>query len=173
MDVAFRLRRVSRSCSGPPAQARRLSSIALPDWPGRIAGASLSVIESCSIPPGMNLPVAERHVGYVFQNLALFPHMTAEQNVRYGLKHLPSNERARTAAILQAFRIAHLAAQSARHLRREKASASRWLEPWSPIRSFCFWMNRWPRSTRPPSTDHRRSPAMESHASYSDTLRHA
>jgi molybdate transport system ATP-binding protein len=58
---------------------------------------------------GVNLSVAERHVGYVFQNLALFPHMTAEQNVSYGLSHLPSNERRqRTAAILQAFRIAHL-----------------------------------------------------------------
>src|SRR5205807_5049320 len=29
-----------------------------------------------------DLPVAKRRVGYVFQNLALFPHLTVEQNVQ-------------------------------------------------------------------------------------------
>src|SRR3954451_21473442 len=29
------------------------------------------------------LPIHERRVAYVFQSLALFPHMTAEQNVAY------------------------------------------------------------------------------------------
>jgi molybdate transport system ATP-binding protein len=58
----------------------------------------------------VNLPVAKRRVGYVFQNLALFPHLTVEQNVQYGLAHLPHSERAAQAsAILQAFRIPHLA----------------------------------------------------------------
>src|SRR5690242_19112071 len=57
-----------------------------------------------------DLPVAKRHVGYVFQSLALFPHMTVEQNVQFGLAHLPPKERRdRAAAILGAFRIAHLA----------------------------------------------------------------
>jgi molybdate transport system ATP-binding protein len=57
-----------------------------------------------------DLPVAKRCVGYVFQSLALFPHLSVEQNVQYGLRHLPQAERAeRTSAILQAFRIATLA----------------------------------------------------------------
>ena len=64
-----------------------------------------------------DLPVAKRRVGYVFQSLALFPHLTVEQNVQYGLAHLPQEERAdRTSAILQAFRIAHLAQRSAREI---------------------------------------------------------
>jgi molybdate transport system ATP-binding protein len=59
---------------------------------------------------GVDLPVAKRRVGYVFQSLALFPHLTVERNVQYGLAHLPQTERAaRTSAILQAFRIPHLA----------------------------------------------------------------
>jgi molybdate transport system ATP-binding protein len=58
----------------------------------------------------IDLPVAKRRVGYVFQTLALFPHLTVEQNVQYGLAHLPPAERAaQSSAILQAFRIAHLA----------------------------------------------------------------
>jgi molybdate transport system ATP-binding protein len=81
---------------------------------GRIAIGDRVVFDSSA---GVNLPVAERHVGYVFQNLALFPHMTAEQNVSYGLNHLRSDERAqRTAGILQAFRIAHLSRRNVRDI---------------------------------------------------------
>ncbi len=58
----------------------------------------------------VSLSVAKRRVGYVFQTLALFPHLTVEQNVQYGLAHLPHAERAsQSSAILQAFRIARLA----------------------------------------------------------------
>jgi molybdate transport system ATP-binding protein len=56
-----------------------------------------------------DLPVAKRRVGYVFQTLALFPHLTVEKNVRYGLADFPQAERTtRASSILQAFRIAHL-----------------------------------------------------------------
>ncbi len=64
-----------------------------------------------------DLPVAKRRVGYVLQSLALFPHLTVEKNVRYGLTHLPQAERVeRASAILQAFRIAHLAQRYAREI---------------------------------------------------------
>jgi len=65
----------------------------------------------------INLPVAKRRVGYVFQPLALFPHLTVEANVQYGLAHLPPAERsARSSAILQAFRIPHLAQRYPREI---------------------------------------------------------
>jgi molybdate transport system ATP-binding protein len=61
-----------------------------------------------------NLAVAKRRVGYVLQTLALFPHLTVEQNVEYGLAPLPRPERAkRSSAILQAFRIADLKQRNA------------------------------------------------------------
>jgi len=64
-----------------------------------------------------NLPVAKRRLGYVFQSLALFPHLTVEQNVQYGLAHLPQAQRAAQAsAILEAFRIAHLAQRYPREI---------------------------------------------------------
>jgi ABC-type sulfate/molybdate transport systems ATPase subunit len=39
---------------------------------------------------GMHLPPQQRHVGYVPQNYALFPHLTVEQNIAFGLKALRS-----------------------------------------------------------------------------------
>ncbi len=64
-----------------------------------------------------NLAVAKRRVGYVFQTLALFPHLTVEQNVEYGLAHLPRLERAkRSSAILEAFHITNLARRNAREI---------------------------------------------------------
>jgi molybdate transport system ATP-binding protein len=52
------------------------------------------------------MPVQERNIGYVFQDLALFPHLTAEKNVQYGLAQLDSRERQkRSDAILESFRV--------------------------------------------------------------------
>ncbi|HEX5563802.1 MAG TPA: ABC transporter ATP-binding protein [Sporosarcina sp.] len=34
-----------------------------------------------------NMPVQDRNVGMLFQDYALFPHMTAEKNIQYGMKH--------------------------------------------------------------------------------------
>lgn len=36
---------------------------------------------------GVNVPVKDRHIGYLFQNYALFPNMTVEKNVIYGIKN--------------------------------------------------------------------------------------
>jgi molybdate transport system ATP-binding protein len=56
-------------------------------------------------------PVHERHVAFVFQSLALFPHMTAMANVTYGMeRHLSAEEkRGRAIAMLERLRVGHLA----------------------------------------------------------------
>jgi len=51
---------------------------------------------------GVNLPPEERRVGLVFQEYALFPHMTVRRNVEYARKH-------RADDYLERFGIAHLA----------------------------------------------------------------
>jgi molybdate transport system ATP-binding protein len=55
----------------------------------------------------------ERHVAIVFQSLALFPHMTAGQNVAYGMaRSIDRAARASmTAALLERLRVAHLASR--------------------------------------------------------------
>lgn len=89
-----------------------VAGIATPDS-GRITVGERLLFESKRV----NVAVAKRRVGYVFQSLALFPHMTVAENVAYGLIHLESAERAtRVSAILQAFRIGHLAQRKAREI---------------------------------------------------------
>ena len=49
----------------------------------------------------MHLPPEQRRVGMMFQEYALFPHLTAVQNVVFGLRRLPAAERnARGAQLL-------------------------------------------------------------------------
>lgn len=43
------------------------------------------------------IPPALRSVGLVFQDFALFPHLTVQQNIEYGLSKLPEQERHRRA----------------------------------------------------------------------------
>jgi molybdate transport system ATP-binding protein len=56
-----------------------------------------------------NVAAWKRRIGYVHQDLALFPHLTAEENVAYGLHRLSAAERqTRSRELLEVFRIDHL-----------------------------------------------------------------
>ncbi|MFO0588875.1 MAG: ATP-binding cassette domain-containing protein [Polyangiaceae bacterium] len=59
----------------------------------------------------VNKPIHERRVAFVFQSLALFPHMTAAENAGYGIaRGVEKAERRRLSlASLARFRVEHLA----------------------------------------------------------------
>ena len=57
---------------------------------GNIRVASRTLFDSGN---GVDLPVMRRNIGYVFQDLALFPHLSVESNVAYGISRLPALER--------------------------------------------------------------------------------
>ena len=60
----------------------------------------------------INIPAQKRRIAYVFQTLALFPHLTAEENASYGLSDLRDKEkRERVDAILKIFRVDKLRRQ--------------------------------------------------------------
>jgi molybdate transport system ATP-binding protein len=76
---------------------------------GRMALGEQVLFDSAN---GVHLPAQKRRVAYVFQTLALFPHLNVEENTAYGLHDLSEQERhARVEAILEAFRVNKLRKQ--------------------------------------------------------------
>ncbi len=40
-----------------------------------------------------NVPAYKRNVGFIFQNFALFPHLSVKKNILFGVKHLSNQEK--------------------------------------------------------------------------------
>ncbi|KLU66006.1 sulfate/thiosulfate import ATP-binding protein CysA [Desulfosporosinus acididurans] len=69
------------SGSGKSMTLRCIAGIESPDR-GRIVLNGRVLFDSQK---GINLPCRRRKVGYVFQNYALFPHLTVEENIGFGI----------------------------------------------------------------------------------------
>lgn len=94
------------SGSGKSVTLKTIAGILRPDE-GRIAVGHHLLFDS---EKRIDLPIRERRAGYVFQNLALFPHLTALGNVEFALAHLSRRERREHAReMLEQFRIGHTA----------------------------------------------------------------
>lgn len=80
---------VGPSGAGKTSMLRVLAGLAKPAR-GRI---TLGGMIWCDSERGIFVPPQRRHVGLVFQDYALMPHLTALQNVALSLLHLPRTER--------------------------------------------------------------------------------
>ncbi|SRR5579871_213603 len=82
-----------------------LAGLLKPDA-GRIEAGGRVLFDSAA---AVDAPVAQRGAGYVFQDLALFPHLSVERNIDYGLSRVaPEARRERTSSMLRQFGIEHL-----------------------------------------------------------------
>jgi molybdate transport system ATP-binding protein len=96
------------SGSGKTTVLRAIAGLLRPGG-GRVAVGDRTLFDAAR---RIDVPVARRRVGYVAQQLALFPHLSVLDNVGYGIGHLDRGERARRiGAILSSFGIAHLRAR--------------------------------------------------------------
>ena len=77
------------SGAGKTMSLRMIAGIVTPDR-GRIVLNNRILFDSRA---GVNMPAAQRKIGVVFQDYALFPNMTVAQNVGFGLLAKPANER--------------------------------------------------------------------------------
>jgi ABC-type sulfate/molybdate transport systems ATPase subunit len=89
---------VGPSGAGKTTVLRAVAGLARPDR-GRVVLDGEVLFDADA---GIALPPEARRVGFVFQDYALFPHMTVAQNVAYGSRN-------GTGELLERFRIAHLA----------------------------------------------------------------
>lgn len=91
------------SGAGKTTILRVLAGTVHPDH-GRIIRGEQVWLDTSS---GVNWPPERRRCGYVFQDYALFPHLSAWRNVAYGLRSTPARERRRAAiALLEQFGLA-------------------------------------------------------------------
>jgi molybdate transport system ATP-binding protein len=100
---------IGPSGSGKTSVLRAIAGLLEPDW-GRIAVAGRVLQDTEG---HVSLLPEERRIGMVFQDGALFPHMSVAHNVAYGLHPRPASraERAaRVTEILERFKIRTLAA---------------------------------------------------------------
>lgn len=94
------------SGAGKTMTLRMIAGIVKPDR-GRIVLNGRVLFDRAT---GQNTPAAQRKIGVVFQDYALFPHMTVAANVGFGLSALPREERqARIHSQLARMHIAELA----------------------------------------------------------------
>jgi molybdate transport system ATP-binding protein len=94
LDVAFALRRgitilFGASGAGKTTLLDCIAGLQAPDS-GRVTIGDRALFDS---ERHINVPVRNRNIGYVFQDLALFPHLNVESNVAYGLAGIHPQER--------------------------------------------------------------------------------
>jgi molybdate transport system ATP-binding protein len=90
------------SGSGKTTLLRCLAGLEKPDA-GRVQVGHAVLFDAAA---GIDRPPQQRHVGFVLQHLALFPHLTVADNIEYGLGRLDRGERrTRSEAIARSFRI--------------------------------------------------------------------
>lgn len=94
------------SGSGKSMTLRMIAGVSRPDR-GRIVLNGRVLFDSAT---GCDIPAARRRIGVVFQDYALFPHLTVAENVGFGLLKMSKNEgRARIRKQLESMGISELA----------------------------------------------------------------
>ena len=104
---------IGHSGAGKTTLLRCIAGLYHPEE-GRIAIGDHVLFDSRK---NIRLEPARRGVAFVFQDLALFPHLSVEDNVMYGLRRLDAAERKRRAReILASFQIEHLGGRFPRQI---------------------------------------------------------
>ncbi len=121
LDVGFSAASGRTALMGPSGSGKStvLQAIAglLPAARGRVRVGGQVLLDSAQ---GIDLPARERRIGVVFQDYALFPHMTVEQNLQFGLhrlgRRIDAGQRQRVDALLLQFDLERLRGAHPRNL---------------------------------------------------------
>ncbi len=93
LDVAFNADREILALTGPSGSGKTMTLLCIaglirPDE-GYVRLNGKALWDSVR---GLSLPPRQRKVGFVFQNYALFPHLTVYDNIAFGIRRLPRRE---------------------------------------------------------------------------------
>ena len=128
------------SGSGKSTALRCIAGICRPDW-GRIELDGEILFDSRR---GIDLPPQRRKIGYLFQQYALFPHMTVEQNIAVCLDR---RQRAQAGELMVLLRLEGTESCCPGSSPAGSSSGSLWPGSWPPGPGRFYWMSPCPRWT--------------------------
>ena len=92
--VDFRLEQGSIACLLGPSGCGKTTLLRCIAGFEEVSGGEILIHDTVMSRPGYRVPPEKRKIGMVFQDYALFPHLTVERNVGFGLSDVPAAERA-------------------------------------------------------------------------------
>ena len=102
----------------------------------------------CVTGPVAPVPAEQRGVGMVFQDFALFPHLTARDNIAFGLHEPAGRERQdRTDEVVRTLEVADFQLKHPTGCRGVNSNGSRSRGRWRPDPTYCCWTNLSPTWT--------------------------
>ena len=134
LDVAFTVNQEILAILGPSGSGKTMTmqciaGLLRPDE-GYVKLNDKVLLDSAR---GINLPSRTRKVGFVFQNYALFPHLTVNQNISYGLRQLSAKAaKDRVAELLEKMNIQRLGDRYPKQLsagQQQRVAVARALAP--------------------------------------------
>ncbi len=134
LDVAFASTNGITALLGPSGAGKTLTLRAIAGLlrpnAGRISLRDRVLFDASR---NINIPARDRHVGYVFQQYALFPHMTVAENIAFGLHDTSRDERdARVSEMLAMVGLGEFGARQTRALsggQQQRVALARSLAP--------------------------------------------
>jgi iron(III) transport system ATP-binding protein len=92
-DVSFAARQGEIVCLLGPSGCGKTTTLRVIAGFEPVTGGEVYLQGRLVSAPGVLEPTEHRHVGMVFQEYALFPHLRVEENIGFGLRRLPTAER--------------------------------------------------------------------------------
>jgi molybdate transport system ATP-binding protein len=133
LDVAFAAQAERTALLGPSGSGKSVTLQAIAGLQraqaGHVRVAGRTLFDAAQ---GVDLPVRERRIGYVFQDYALFPHLSVRENIRFGVQRLgrpaPAERLAQADDLLAQFGLEAMADALPRHLsggQRQRVAVAR------------------------------------------------
>jgi len=92
-----------------------------------------------------SLPPEKRHVGMVFQDFALFPHLTVAKNIGFGLQKLPrKQQQQRVDELLELVELTGAQTSILINFPVDSSSVLPWHGRWHHVPIFCCWTSPFP-----------------------------
>ncbi len=91
-DLSFRLERGAIGCILGPSGCGKTTLLRGIAGFEPVRAGEILIDGAVATRPGFRLAPEHRRIGMVFQDYALFPHLTVHENVRFGLRSLPQQQ---------------------------------------------------------------------------------